>query len=205
MCRKHCRSAGGCICDGHFIATEMSLSHPVAAPSLPQGLSLQHLSSTQSDVLAPSSSIGSLLTDPVEASPCTFRKSPSLSQIDPVLLSDSIHPSPSPSSSPPTSLVSQSEPSTSRLETTTSDCLANPHYMSHLRPLLAEHVATTHQCAELKRRKDSEQAQHRKQAMEYIVAFSFVQVSGRVCSGLYALSDHMLGIDMCRMTWSPCS
>ena len=41
--------------------------------------------------------------------------------------------------------------------------------------------------------------------MEYIVTFIFVQVcKWHVCSGLYALSDHMLGIDMCRMTWSPC-
>ena len=154
MCRKHCRSAGGCICDGHFIATEMSLSHPVAAPlpQVPQGLSSQHPSPMQSGVLAPSSSIGSLLADSVEASPPTFRKSPSLSQIDPALLSDSIHPSPSPSSSPPTStpLALQPEPSTSRFETTTSDCSANPRYVSHLRPLLAEHVAATHQRAELK-------------------------------------------------------
>ncbi|KAG9317732.1 hypothetical protein JVU11DRAFT_1949 [Chiua virens] len=152
MCRKHCRSAGGCICDGHFITAETSLSKPVATPSPPLGqLSQQsHLSLALPDAVAESSALA-----------FAGRKPTSLSQIDPsLLLEESNCPSHISSSSssppmplsPPTSTAPSNVPAALPPQITTSagDSSGNPRYMSHLRPLLVEHVAATHQRAELK-------------------------------------------------------
>ncbi|KAG9308617.1 hypothetical protein JVU11DRAFT_11725 [Chiua virens] len=157
MCRKHCRAAGGCTCEGHSISPGGTTMPPITGPS--SG------SQTVQPATNSSSSLQTLGRSP----------SPSLSQIDPVLLSEP-HPSVDTHHlAPPQSLPPKQSPPAPQTAHTPDPSSINPRFASHLQPLLAEHAATVHQRAAEKRQKEAQQAQQYKQATHYVMAFSFTQ------------------------------
>ena len=150
MCRKHCRSQGGCTYDGHHdsLSAQPSSSPPLPTPPLLDPSS--HRSHS-----APVTQNNSSLDAATESSTLLSlgRKSPSLSQIDPSLLLDSRLPSlPSrflPDAPPPPPSLPAPLPLPSATSAVTSEFSGNPRYKSHLRSYAAEHVAATLRRTEL--------------------------------------------------------
>ena len=178
MCCKHCRSQGGCTYNGHHnsLSAQPLSSPPVPTPPLLDPSSHQSHSTpvTQNDSSLDAATESSMLLS-------LGQKSPLLSQIDPSLLLDSGLPSLPLGSLPDVPPPPPSLPAPLPLPLVTSavtpEFSGNPHYKSHLRSYAAEHVAATLRRTELKQKNDAEQAKHCKLTMEYVVAFSFSQVS----------------------------
>ncbi|KAF8547817.1 hypothetical protein OG21DRAFT_841531 [Imleria badia] len=187
MCHKHCRSSGGCVCDRHFISPELSLgdtqtlshspmadldssspssecgapSHIFLSPSLAQIDPALHPPSTRPGLSIPPVSSAAITAQPQALRPSSPQARPSF---------------------PPTSVPAIAAPlrtSTPAAPSSLSSIQAflpnptNPRFASHLRPVFIEHVANAQAHAEEKRRRDAEQLQHRRQAAEHVVAFSF--------------------------------
>ncbi|KAG6369305.1 hypothetical protein JVT61DRAFT_15487 [Boletus reticuloceps] len=165
MCRKHCRSHGGCTHEGHSPSAETLLSLLVPTPPLlvPSSHRSHPIPATQNN----NSSLDAITESSTPLFP-DHQRSPSLSQIDPSLLLDSGLPS-LPSSSlsgaptlpplppAPSPLLPTSLPSATLM--VTSDRSGNEaRYKSHLRSYAAEHVAATLKRTELKRKNDAELA-----------------------------------------------